>query len=165
MSSVSAAVPASVSARWSRAGLHEFTPPDQEDLQRWTRMVTITVHEQVTDGDGLAALANGLLASYQRAGKVLRTTSKPRSAIAPAEHFIAAILAANGSVECVFARLRLHEGRGVVVISSFRKYGPDAAREAASWLSEHGPAEEDALMSWDGLPPLAALRAYPDAAE
>ncbi len=144
--------------RWSKAGQHEFTPKGEEDLSKWNSMITLNVHDART-GDQLAELANGVLANYQQAGKILRTDSKPRTATAEAEHLIAAVLINPAFLEAAFARILLHEGQGLVVVYSKRVYGTKAGNEMSSWLEKNGPDTERALMTWTGMPPLATLKA------
>ena len=147
--------------RWSKNGQNEFTPPSEPDLAKWQHMVTINVHEKVNDGDQLAALANSVLSNYQRAGKILRTDSKPRMKDQPAEHLIVAILGAPGLMEAVFARVRLVDGVGVIVVYSQREYGEKAAATIGGWLQTNGQATEKSLMTWDKLPALTALKQLP----
>ncbi len=86
--------------RWSKAGQFEFTPAGQEDLNRWTEMLTIWRYDAIRDGDALAAQANRTLGAYQSArGKILRTNSLPRTAQKPAEHFIAVLLGGGQALE------------------------------------------------------------------
>jgi len=60
--------------RWSENGQNEFTPAGQEDLDKWTDMLTINVYPDAVEGDGLALVANKVLGTYQEhGGKVLRT--------------------------------------------------------------------------------------------
>jgi hypothetical protein len=147
--------------RWSQKGQNEFTPPAETDLSKWRDMVTVNVHDKVTNGDQLAELANGVLGNYQRAGKILRTDSKPRTAQQQAEHLVVAILAAPGVMEAAFARVMLVEGKGVVVVYSHRAYGKDAADVIGPWLQTKGQSTENTLMGWKGLPKLAAIKALP----
>jgi len=147
--------------RWSQKGQNEFTPPAETDLSKWRDMVTIDVHDKVTDGEQLATLANDVLGNYQGHGKILRTDSKPRTQQREAEHLIVAILSASGVMEAVFARVMLVEGRGVVVVYSHRAYGKDPAAVIGPWLQAKGQSVEDTLMSWNGLPKLAAIKALP----
>ncbi|HEV7499584.1 MAG TPA: hypothetical protein VGQ33_06240 [Vicinamibacteria bacterium] len=142
--------------RWSKDGQHEFTPKGQEDLEHWTDMVTIDVHDEATDGDTLAALATQVVARYQAAGKILKTDSKPRTADHPAEHFAAAILPDPAFLEAAFARFLLVEGHGVVAVYSHRVYGK-AGPEMAAWLDAQGAKSEQALMAWEGVPAPARL--------
>jgi hypothetical protein len=144
--------------RWSKAGQHEFTPKGEEDLSKWNSMVTLNVHEART-GDQLAKVANGVLGNYQRAGKILRTDSKPRTAKAEAEHLIAAVLINPAFLEAAFARILLHEGQGLVIVYSKRVYGTKAGNEMSAWLEKNGAETEGALMAWSGMPPMAILRA------
>lgn len=147
--------------RWSNDGQHEFTPPSEPDLQKWRHMVTLNVHKEVRNGDQLAQLANGVMGNYQKAGKILGTHSKPRTKNAEAEHLIVAILAARGVVEAVFARAKLVDGVGVVVVYSQREYGDKAADVTGAWLAKNGASVEKTLMTWDRFPRVAALDALP----
>ena len=145
--------------RWSHEGQHEFTPEGDDDLDRWTDMVTINVHEGVRDGDHLAATANAILANYQGAGEVLRTDSRPRTEAAPAEHFVAAVLGSPAFLEAAFARVMLVEGTGVVVVYAHRVYGEAEGPAMSAWLGERGQEVEEALMGWGDAP--AVVRALP----
>ena len=147
--------------RWSQKGQHEFTPQGQADLAKWREMVTLDVHEQVRDGDQLAALANGVLSNYERSGRILRTDSRPRTKDRPAEHLIVALLAAPGVVEAAFARLVLVEGKGVVVVYSRRAYGANAAETIGAWVQANGEARERALMAWKVAPAPGQLKLLP----
>jgi hypothetical protein len=146
--------------RWSQDGQHEFTPQGDDDLDRWTDMVTINVHESVRDGDQLAAIANTVLTNYQGAGEVVRTDSRPRTEVAPAEHFIAAILGSPTFLEAAFARFMLVEGTGVVVVYSHRVYGQSVGQAMSDWLGEHGQQVEDMLMGWEDGP--SVVRTLPE---
>jgi len=145
--------------RWPEGGPPEFTPGGDDDLDRWTDMVTLNVHESARDGDQLAAVANGVLANYQGAGEVVRTDSRPRTAAAPAEHFIAAVLGSPTFLEAAFARVMLVGGRGVVVVYSHRVYGEAAGPAMSDWLSAEGERVEERLMSWGDAP--SVLEALP----
>src|SRR5688500_7121003 len=64
--------------RWSKNELHEFTPEKQEDLNKWSDMITINGYPGVSDGDGLAAAANAVLENYKKAqARVVKTSSVP----------------------------------------------------------------------------------------
>jgi hypothetical protein len=149
--------------RWSQNGQNEFTPADQPDLKSWRDMVTIIVNERVTNGEQLAQLANGVVDNYTRAGEIIRTDSRPRTAKAEAEHFIAAMLHGPGVTEAVFARVLMAEGRGMIVVYSRRAYGQHSQTSIGPWMDRNGPATERALMAWTGMPKLAQLRALPQA--
>lgn len=139
--------------RWSSQHQHEFTPAGQDDLSRWTDMVTINTYPGVSDGDGLADVANRALGNYQRHGAtVLRTSSLPRTPERPAEHLIVALFRTRAFSEAVFARWRLADGRGTAVIVSHRRYGPKAGDAMAAWLKEKGASVERQLMALDQLP-------------
>jgi hypothetical protein len=147
--------------RWSKDHQNEFTPEGQTDLAKWEEMVTLSVHPKVKDGDDLAQLANAILGNYQRAGKIVRTDSKPRTNDRAAEHFMAAILRGPGVIEAAFARLMLVDGEGLVVVYSRRAYGAGAAQTIGKWLQTHGEPTETALMGWTQFPRPAALKALP----
>ena len=147
--------------RWSKNGQNEFTPPSDKDLDRWRDMVTINVNEAVRDGDQLAAFANAILANYQKHGKIVRTSSKPRTPQRPAEHLIVALLGNATLMEAAFARVVLIDGVGVVAVYSHRVYGQEAAGPIGEWLQANGPAIEKTLLTWDKIPSPAALKKLP----
>jgi hypothetical protein len=139
--------------RWSESGKYEFTPSGQENLDTWTDMVIINVYPKINDGDGLAELANRMLWTYEHfhaTGKILRTNSIPRTKDKPAEHFIAAILGAEGQpfLECATARIVLLNGVGLGIIASHRSYGKQAAPLLNKWIIENGASTEKALMAF-----------------
>jgi hypothetical protein len=149
--------------RWSDRDQNEYTPQGEDDLSAWKSMVTINVHDWARNGDQLAELANRVLGNYQATGKVLRTDSKPRTKDHEAEHFAAVLMGNPKFLEAVFARLALVEGRGVAIVYSKRFYGAAVGNEMSAWLAKNGEPVEKALMSWTGMPSLAALKALPQA--
>jgi hypothetical protein len=68
--------------RWSKGGQNEFTPVSQTDLKTWRDMVSVVVNGQGHTGDQLATLANDIVGNYSKAGEIIRTDSKPRTASA-----------------------------------------------------------------------------------
>ena len=139
--------------RWSSNHQHEFTPPGQEDLSRWTDMVTINLYPGVKDGEGLADTANRVLSTYKQAkAQVVRTTSLPSTAKRPAEHLIVALFPTRDAIEAAFARFRLAEGIGTSVIYSHRIHGRQAGPAMAAWLEANGPTIEQRLMTLQNLP-------------
>src|SRR5436305_12880497 len=93
---------------FSQDDLHEFTPPGQEDLSKWTDMLTINFYPQVQDGEGLALVANQVLENYkQQKGVVLRTVSVPRTTEKPAEHLIVVVFGRPTFLEAAHARFKL----------------------------------------------------------
>ena len=131
--------------RWSKEGQNEFTPAADTDLARWHDMVTVNVNDAVRNGDQLADLANRVLTKYQAHGKIVRTDSKPRTPQRPAEHLIVALLG----------------NPGVVAVYSHRIYGENTAQPMGEWLERSGPSIEKALMQWDGVPSVSALKQLP----
>src|SRR6476646_860747 len=51
--------------RWSQNEQHEFTPDKQEDLEKWSDMLTINGYPSVGDGESLATAANAILENYK----------------------------------------------------------------------------------------------------
>ena len=80
-------------------------------------MVTLNLHPSAHTGGELAQFANGVLTNYQRAGKILRTDSKPRTGKTEAEHLAVTILISPAFLEAAFARMLLHDGDGLVVVA------------------------------------------------
>lgn len=142
--------------RWSQGNQHEYTPKDQEDLEKWIDMVTLVVYPKVTDPRGLALTANTLLDNYQvtKSAKVvvLKTDSVPATKAKPAEHLIVALLATDTFIELAFTRLRLRKGVGGSVVYSRRFYGENVGDAAMAWVKKNGPATEKALLAWDAVP-------------
>lgn len=147
--------------RWSRHGQNEFTPQGQEDLTRWRDMLTLDVYESVADGDRLAQLANKILENYQGTGKVLRTDTRPSTAGGKPEHLIVAVLFGAGFLEAAFARLRLSDGVGTVIVYSHRVYGESGGQAMGDWLKANGPQVEFDLMALTALPAPAVLESLP----
>lgn len=141
--------------RWSQAGQFEFTPQGQENLERWTDMLTLNYYPQATTGEGLAGIANAVIGNYKKAnGMIVRTNSVPRTPEKEAEHFLTVLFPRPEFIEAVFVRLKLAHGMGSAVIYSHRIYGKKIGHEASAWLSAHGPSLEKAIMIWESLPPL-----------
>lgn len=135
--------------RWSQDDLHEFTPPGQDDLSKWTDMLSFNSYRQITDGEGLARVANQVLENYKsQKGIVLKTLSVPRTSERPAEHLIVVVFGRPAFLEAVQARFEMVNGKGISVIYSHRVYGKAAGPEMSAWLKDHGPATEKALMAW-----------------
>ncbi len=147
--------------RWSKAGQHEFTPPDDAALTRWRDMLTLNVHGSVHSGEALAEVANSVVANYKQHGKVLQTRSVLRSATRPAEHFMAAVLGRPDFLEAAFARCVLVENTGLVLVASHRIHGQKVGPTMSEWLAAQGSATEQALMAWSSWPGLSSLQRLP----
>ena len=144
--------------RWSQNNQHEFTPEKQEDLKKWSDMITLNAYPDVNDGDGLAAKANAVLENYKRnQARVLRTDSVPRTAERPAEHLIAVVFGRPDFIEVAFARFKLVDGKGCSFVYSHRIYGEKIGEEMSAWLRANGPAVEKALMETNSFPPPHSL--------
>jgi|KBSMisStandDraft_5_1062788.scaffolds.fasta_scaffold509395_2 hypothetical protein len=140
--------------RWSNNDQHEFTPRGQDDLQKWSDMVTINLYPDARDGDALATTANAVLGNYKNhQAMVLKTDSVPRTPDRPAEHYIAVVFGQLHFIEAAFARFKLVEGgTGCSIVYSHRIYGEKVGDQMSTWLKANGPAIEKALMSWNDVP-------------
>lgn len=148
--------------RWSQDEQHEFTPAQQEDLEKWSDMITVNGYPDVTDGEELATRANAVLDNYKNhQAKVLKTRSVPRTPEQPAEHLITVLFTRPDLVEVAFARFKLLDGKGCSLVYSHRFYGGEAEDQMEAWLSTHGQAIETTLMEWNSIPSPALLRQEP----
>lgn len=144
--------------RWSMNEQHEFTPADQEDLEKWADMITMNIYPDAHDGDALAAKANAVLENYKsQRGKILKTNSVPRTPDRPAEHFISVVFKRPNFIEVAFARFKLVDGKGCSIVYSHRLYGEKIGDEMSAWLKANGPEMEKALMEWSDMPSPPAL--------
>ena len=145
--------------RWSQNNQHEFTPDKQEDLNKWSDMMTVNVYPDATDGERLAAMANAVLENYKNAkAMVLKTNSIPRTADKPAEHLIAVVFGRPTFIEVAFARLKLVDGTGCSLVYSHRIYGEKIGDQMSAWLRDNGPTVEKALMEWSSIPAPDSLK-------
>jgi len=152
--------------RWSQNDQHEFTPTGQDDLQKWTDMITINVYGSAHDGDALAVKANAVLENYKsHGGRVLRTDSVPRTPDRPAEHFIAVVFGRPNFLEVAFARFKLVDGVGCSIVYSHRIYGEKVGDQMSRWLNENGSKTEKMLMEWKTIPSLGSLPQLPRTAD
>ena len=144
--------------RWSMNRQHEFTPEDQEDLEKWSDMITINAYPDAHDGEALATKANAVLENYKNHnGKVLRTSSVPRTPRQPAEHFIAVVFGRPNFIEVALARFKLVDGLGCSIVYSHRIYGEKIGDQMSAWLKNNGTEKEKALMEWNDIPPPASF--------
>src|SRR5437016_543141 len=122
--------------RWSKGDQHEFTPEKQEDLNRWSDMITVNGYPDVSDGERLAATANAVLENYKtHQAKVLKTRSVPRTPERLAEHLIAVMFTRPSFIEVAFARFKLVDGKGCSFVYSHRIYGEKMGDQTSAWLS------------------------------
>jgi hypothetical protein len=145
--------------RWSKDEQHEFTPPEQEDLNKWSDMITVNGYPDVADGERLAATANAVLENYKNhQARVLKTRSIPRAPNRPAEHLIAVVFTRPSFVEVAFARFKLVEGKGFSFVYSHRIYGEEIGDQVSAWLKANGEEVEKALLAWSSMPSPTSLR-------
>jgi hypothetical protein len=148
--------------RWSKNNQHEFTPEGQEDLEKWSDMITMNLYPDAHDSDALAAKANAVLENYKsHHGKVLRTNSLPRTPDRPAEHFIAVVFGRQNFIEVAFARFKLVDGIGCSIVYSHRIYGEKVGDEMSPWIDHNGAKIERTLMAWNNMPSPGSLGELP----
>jgi hypothetical protein len=148
--------------RWSQNDQHEFTPKGQDDLEKWSDMITINLYPKAHDGDALAAQANTVLENYKNhGGRVLRTNSVPRTPDRSAEHFIAVVFGRPNFIEAAFARFKLVNGVGCSIVCSRRIYGETVGDQMSKWLNDNGTKTEKMLMEWNNVPSPASLGDLP----
>ena len=144
--------------RWSMNGQYEFTPEGQQDLEKWSDMITMNVYPDAHDGEALASKANAVLENYKsHQGMVLKTNSVPRTSDRPAEHFIAVVFGRPNFIEVAFARFKLVDARGCSIVYSHRIYGEKIGDQMSAWLNSNGPQMEKALMEWNDMPSPASF--------
>jgi hypothetical protein len=145
--------------RWSMGDQHEFTPEDQEDLEKWTDMITVNGYPDVDNGAELATTANAVLENYKsHQAKVIKTNSVPRTPSRPAEHLIVVVFNRPAFAEVAFARFKLIDEKGYSYVYSHRVYGEKAGEQASAWLSANGSKIEKALMGWTSMPSAKSLQ-------
>jgi hypothetical protein len=136
--------------RWSQDDQHEYTPAGQEDLARWTDMLTINYHRDLNDPAGLELLANHVLGSYRaNNATIIRTASLPATDTTPAEYLAVAAFRTAELVEVAMTRFKLLDDMAAAVTYSRRAYGDGAVDQAMTWLQDHGAPMEAALMRLD----------------
>jgi hypothetical protein len=136
-------------ARWSQGSQHEFTPAGQEDLDKWSDMLTANVYKGAHDGESLAKMANAVLGNYKdHQAVIVKTDSVPRTTSRPTEHLVVAVFGQPAYLEIAFNRLVIVDGTGCSFTYSHRIYGAKAGNSASAWLSANGPNIEKVLMSW-----------------
>ena len=139
--------------RWSKDDQHEFTPRGQEDLERWTDMMTLNRYRDVVDGEGLAAKANAVLELYKsNRAMVLRTDSVPRTTEKPAEFLIVVLFPNPNFIEATLTRFKISDGIGTSMVYSHREYGSKVGDQMSAWLKANCPTSEKALMDLDKIP-------------
>ena len=144
--------------RWSMNHQHEFTPEGQEDLEKWSDMITINVYPDAHDGEALATKANAVLENYKsHNGKVLRTSSIARTPRRPAEQFIAVVFGRPNFIGVALARFNLVDGLGCSIVFSHRICGEKIGDQMSAWLKNNGAEKETALMEWRDIPSPASF--------
>ena len=139
--------------RWVQKDQNEYTPKGQENLEHWFDMITINYYRKVTDGDGLASIANQVLGNYKaNHAVVIKTDSVPRTPQKPAEHLLVVLFPSSNFFEVAFARFVITGGMGSSHIYCHREWGKDANKLMDFWLKKNGVSIEKELMSFTPIP-------------
>jgi hypothetical protein len=146
--------------RWSKDGQHEFTPEGEDNLAKWTHMVTINRHPAVKNADQLTEIANRTVENYRRNGLVMKTSSKPPAAGRTVEHLAVAVMGRPEFIEAAFTRFILANGTGFALTYSHRINERTAGPKMSAWFSANAQRKENALLGWADN---AALAAYSSA--
>ena len=143
--------------RWAKDDQHEYTPEGQEDLAKWSDMLTVNRYQTALSGEALASVANAVLENYKaNHASLLKTDSVPRTVDRPAEYLIVVLFPRPLFIEAVFARFRMTNGVGSSFIYSHREYGKKIGDEISAWLQKNGPSIEKNLMTWAPSAPVGS---------
>lgn len=135
--------------RWSYSGQHEFTPSGQENLEKWSDMITLQRYDKVNSLERLTIAANTVLEAYRKAGAtILRVESQPAANDRPPEFLLVAVIPQSDMLEAVFSRFRLVNGVGTSTLYSHRLYGHDINDNMITWLKQNMDSRARLLMAW-----------------
>lgn len=135
--------------RWNSATQFEYTPTGQEDLKRWSEMITFVDVPGLTSSGRLIQYRDALRANSSKDGAVLGEQCVP-SDEAPRECWLSTALKGDGFVETTISRITTVNGAGLVAIFAHREYGPQAADKATAWL--RSPAARKTNAAWLAWP-------------
>lgn len=152
--------------RWSSDIQFEFTPVGQEDLKKWSDMITLISFQNVKDKQALTNAAAESLKYYEsQKGIILTAKSLPEKAEAFDEHLIVVVLGSKEFLEVVFARFKMEKGLGVALLYSHRIYGEKTGDVANKWLKEFGPIYEKEIFNVKEIPSIKDLEKNYDASK
>jgi hypothetical protein len=138
---------------------YTFTPAGQENLERWTDMITLAYDPKVTEGKQLAEQAvawwqfnRDARARFWHINYVPRLDQMP--ARANALYLTATILARpdHDYDEFAYTTIRLVGGIAATARYSHREYrtGPSSDERSGTWMKENQSLGEDWFV-WDGV--------------
>ena len=152
---------ASAAQNISIAGLFEFTPHGQSDLDHWSDMVSVLVYRNATDADGLLNVAKTVLAHHQAAQRCcLKHTFD-------AEHTskTGGILYLRCPGQPQFAGVSIsalctHSGGRLWDALLAPHLWAEGWRSDERMGKENGPSKEKLLMSYDPVPTIDLLNQW-----
>lgn len=159
--------------RTAKDGQYVFTPGGQEDLQRWTDMITLSYYPEITEGKSLAAKA---IAWWEHCRwtrtRIWRINFVPRldqMHAGDADLYTAVTVHEkpyNDYDDISYTALRIIEGTGTALVYSHREYrkGLVSLQRNDEWVRKNVPLEE-AWFVWDGMPEYRMLVARHPAVE
>ena len=145
--------------RSTKDGQYVFTPDGQEDLQRWTDMITLSYFPQITEGKSLAAKALEWWSHCRSMrARILDINYVPRIDLMATRDnalYITLTLLAkpdNDYDEFAFTALRIVEGVGAASTYAHREYrtGLVSPEKDFAWAQKNRPVDE-AWYGWDGV--------------
>jgi hypothetical protein len=145
--------------RSTKDGQYVLTPGGQEDLQRWTDMITLSYYPEITEGKSLAAKAIDWW-DHCRSTRIhiLEINFVPRIDQMPARDnaiyttFTLLAKPYNDYDEFAYTALRIVEGIGATSTYSHREYRTDlvSSERDFTWARKNKPVGE-AWFVWDGV--------------
>lgn len=145
--------------RSTKDGQYVFTPGGQEDLQRWTDMITLRYFPEITEGKSLAAKTiEWWDYCHTTRDHIFEINFVPRIDEMPSPDNALYVICTlrnkpyNDYDEFEFTALRIVEGVGAVSTYSHREYraGLVSLEQNFAWMKKNKPVNE-AWFGWDGV--------------
>ena len=153
--------------RTAKDGQYVFTPNGQEDLQRWTDMISLSYYPEIKEGNSLAAKAIDWWKHCRSTrAHILQMNFVPRIDQMPARDnafyttFTLLEKPYNDYDEFAYTALRIVGGIGATSTYSHREYrtGMISPERNFTWARKNDPVGE-AWFVWDGVAEYAQLLA------
>jgi hypothetical protein len=145
--------------RSSEGGLYRFTPEGQEDLSKWSDMLSINIYPGSQGEHALRDIFHSVFATYVLDGDVEAGESQPNTKTGRIEHLVVVTFVMPDFDESLRARFLLVGESCVGITHSHRTYGESANTDLQAWLDGGGADVTEKLMEWDDYPTPAELEA------
>lgn len=136
--------------RYSEGALHEYTPAGQDDLDRYSDLVTLLPSPEGMTSTDLERFTAGMVDVHRsRGGDVLSRACEAAAATHAAQCTVMVMFVHSTYVEAAVARhMAMRDGIGAVSFSH-REYGPDARRRVVAWIdSDAGKRGIAGFLDW-----------------